>query len=98
MTPERKKLIDLLLRGFYLKKWTATSGIACYRLYDPAGNPVKNIRSKTVEKLDRKLAVPPKSKLWKFDKKTGVRTLNLNVVRRLNGNSVIKKYYKQLKN
>lgn len=94
MTATRKDIIEKLLQGYYLRSWLNRNRISCYRLYDPKGNPIKNVDAKTIDTLDR--FIDPKIKIWRIIK-PGKITLNLAMVRRLHGKSFLKKAYKQSK-
>lgn len=97
MTDNRKQIVEVLLSGWYLVKWKNHRGTSCYRLYDQHGNPRTNLREKTIDNLDRRMAVPKGKKIWKRDK-AGRITLNLSVVRQLHGKGWINKMYKQQQN
>lgn len=94
MTQTRKHIIDLLLTRHYLRHSVSITGTACYKLYDPAGSPVKRVSQATIDKLDR--FIDPKIKIWKIVR-PGKITLNLSSVRRLHGRSYIKKAYLKTK-
>lgn len=94
MTPTRKHIISRLLDGHYLKSWKTHNGKPCYRLYDSGGNPVENIRHKTIRTLTR--YIDPLILIFKTDK-AGRITLNLSGVRRLRNNHGIKTLYKNFK-
>lgn len=94
MTATRKDIIEKLLAGYYLVSWLNHNRTPCYRLYDPKGNPVKNVEAKTIDTIDR--LIDPKIKIWRIVKPNKI-TLNLTMVRRLHGKSFIKKAYKQSK-
>lgn len=94
MTETRKDIVDKLLAGYYLVSWLNHYRTACYRLYDPKGNPVKNVEAKTIDTLDR--FIDPKIKIWRIVKPNKI-TLNLAMVRRLHGKNYLKKAYKQSK-
>jgi hypothetical protein len=93
MTSTRKTVIRLLFSGGYLIKWRSHGGTICYRLYNAVGSPVLNVRLSTIDKLDDRLTVPDKKKLWKIDK-NGRRSFNLSVIRQLHGKSYLKSEYK----
>lgn len=92
MTPAQKEIVSHLLKGGYMLKWLSHSGEKCYRLYDPKGTPLRNCNERTVKKIDRFL----EGSIYKKDS-AGRITLNLSVVRKVDGRKNIKKQYKKLK-
>jgi hypothetical protein len=90
----RKYIVEKLLSGHYLRSWHTHGGVPCYRLYDQEGNPIRNIRQDTVDRMDRK--IDPQIRIWRVVPK-GKIVFNLSAVRRLHGNNYIKKQYNKLK-
>lgn len=87
MTDLQHDLIKRLTKeGYYLATRTAFSGKKGYMLYFGNANPEKWYPERTVRK-----SVYEYLKKDKF----GRLTLNLNLVRQLNGNTLLKKFYKQ---
>ena len=92
MTASQKILIKKLLSGHFLRA-TKSKGKSCYVLYDAKVNPLEKIKARTVDTIDR--LIDPEIKIWKKSKKYGNITLNLSMVRQLNGHHTIKRLYKQ---
>lgn len=90
MTDVRKYLVRQLMNGGYVLAWKRPSGIKSYRLYDQKGNPIRNLRAATVDKLNNHIKL---NHLFKKDK-IGRMTFNLNTVRSMHGKSVINNFYK----
>lgn len=86
----KKELVQKMLQGFGLRKSINHHGHECYRVYDAnmncvgmLFNPCKKLLAVTTVKA--------------CDRKTGMRTLNLLLVKQLHGNSSIKKAYTRSK-
>jgi hypothetical protein len=92
MTQQAKNLISDLLQGYYFLPWKRPSGAKCFRLYDTNGNPVRNIRPSTVNKVDKH--IDPEIKIFKVEKKYGKITISRSMVRKLHGNHGIKRMLK----
>jgi hypothetical protein len=92
MTATQKILIDCLIRGGYIRKWKSHSRTICYRMYDPAGNPLRNLRVSTVKVLER--LVRNKGSIYKKDRAFRI-TLNLSQVRQVHGRAIVNRKYKE---
>lgn len=92
MTMSQKILIKKLLTGHFLRA-TKSKGKPCYVLYDAEVNPLERVKARTVDTIDR--LIDPEIKIWKKSKKYGNITLNLNMIRKMNGHHTIKRLYKQ---
>ena len=96
MTGTGKLLISKLLEGYYLRPWVRPSGSKCYRLYDTTGQPVRNVRHRTVQKITKHIS--HEIKIWKVyvrGKKKGRMILSVPGIRKLHGNNIIKLLYKK---
>lgn len=91
MTPSQKILIKKLLTGHFLRV-TKSRGKKCYVLFDAKINPLVKINARTVDRIDR--LIDPEIKIWKKSRYGDI-TLNLSMVRQLNGHHTIKRLYKQ---
>ncbi|MBC7509797.1 MAG: hypothetical protein H7320_13775 [Ferruginibacter sp.] len=85
MTSVQKKTYSALLEGASIV-CAASSG---YRIIDSTGSPIARIQSKTFK------AMHP---LLRSTKRRGIFLINKNEVRKLNGNSWVKKLYKKALN
>lgn len=86
MTPSVKSLLSNLIDGHhYLKDWSTVQKSRSYKLYKGNMIPCRYVGNQTVRQI---------RDLLKKDK-YGRYTLNLNRVRQLHGNSIIKRMYKQ---
>lgn len=91
LTKLQKRLIVKLLTGHYLYKYKRKNK-AWYVLFDATRSSVEKVSERVVFSMDQYL--DPKIELWKKDKH-GCITLNLSMVRRIDGRHPIKKMYKR---
>lgn len=91
ITKLQKKLLAKLLCGCFLRQFSRP-GRTWYVLYDIAVNPLEKVSTRLVDKMDR--FVQPDIKIWKKDRHGNI-TLNLSMVRRIDGRNPIKKMYKR---
>lgn len=91
ITGLQRKLIAKLLQGYFLRRFRRGDR-SWYVLYDQKVNPIEKVNCRVVDKMDRFL--PREIELWKRDKH-GNLSLNLSMVRRIDGRNPIKKMYKR---
>ena len=85
MTKEEKDLAWLLLQdNHYLVKSTNVNGKQVYKILREKQVPIRYFTESTVRKFSQVLKTGTKKRM----------TVNLSLVRQLNGNSYIKKLYK----
>lgn len=87
MTAKQKSITELLLSGdYFLKVWyPSAKGNRRYRLYKKGLHPEQTLSHGTVR---------PLKDLFMKDKVKGFISLDLNKVRKLHGNSTIKRIYR----
>lgn len=90
MNNSQKIVANTLMKGGYLRRWLSVNGTPIYILYNEGGNPILNVRRKSVEKLKWH----SEDELFKEDEKGRI-TFNFQSVRKLDGRKQIKRMYKQ---
>lgn len=89
MNNSQKIVSQTLVQGGYLRNWLSISGKHMYRLYDSSGNPILNVRRKTVKNMEWEGDC-----IFKEDKRGNI-TFNLQSVRKLDGRKGLKRIYKK---
>ena len=93
MTNTEKYIVTLLLKNHFIRAQKRGKRTV-YVVYDDRINPIVKAKHNIISSLQYK--VPNDIELWKYNRNNDI-SLNLNMVRRLHGNHLIKRMYKQRK-